>query len=62
MGFNFSLSFRTTNSNGQSAILINAFDSRKNTLKDIRLLKCLYPNGGTPEGVLLEYISKQLLQ
>ena len=60
MGFNFSLSFRTTNSNGQSAILINAFDSRKNTLKDIRLLKCLYPNGGTPEGVLLEYISKQL--
>lgn len=59
-GFNFSLSFRTTNSNGQSAILINAFDSRKNTLKDIHLLKCLYPNGGTPEGVLLEYISKQL--
>jgi nitric oxide reductase activation protein len=59
-GFNFSLSFRTTNSNGQSAILINAFDSKKNTLKDIRLMKRLHPSGGTPEGVLLEYVSKQL--
>ena len=59
-GFNFSLSFRTTNSNGTTAILINAFNSKKNTLKDIKLLKGLTPNGGTPEGVLLEYISKQL--
>lgn len=59
-GFNFSLSFRTTNPNGQSAILVNAFDSKKNTLKDICLMKCLHPDGGTPEGVLLEYVSKQL--
>jgi hypothetical protein len=59
-GFNFSLSFRTTNSNGVSAILVNVFDSKKNTLKDIRLMKCLHPNGGTPEGILLEYVSKQL--
>ena len=59
-GFNFSLSFRTTNTNGVSAILINAFDSRKNTLKDIKLLNKLTPSGGTPEGILLEYVSKQL--
>lgn len=59
-GFNFSLSFRTTSPNGQSAILVNAFDSKKNTLKDIYLMKYLHPGGGTPEGVLLEYVSKQL--
>ncbi len=58
--FNFSLSFRTTNTYGEEAILINAFNSRKNSLRDIYLLKGLEPLGGTPEGVLLEHVSKKL--
>ncbi len=59
--FNFSLSFRTTSLQSKHrTILINAFDSRKNTLRDISLLRGLEPAGGTPEGVLLEYVSKKL--
>ena len=58
--FNFSLSFRTTDTRGEEAILISAFNSRKNSLRDIYLLKGLEPSGGTPEGVLLEHVSKKL--
>lgn len=52
------VSYRTTNSDGP--ILVNAYDSKKNSVNDfLNYCKYLYPMGSTPDSLVLAYQLKR---